>query len=252
MDHPISYPPEIKLRAGHPDFLDLPWNLPISDWHGVSPRLEELPRGLSRHPVNFVNYSGVLYAIKELPLGVAEKEYTALSKLEEVRVPAVIPIGYVKTESGEGSLSVLITRYLDHSVPYRTLFKSSSLMRYRNHILDAVSGLLVQLHLTGVYWGDCSLSNTLFRRDAGTLQAYLVDAETSELHPEGLQPTLRHHDLEIMEENINGDLADLQAEDALAEGVPISETGAYIRVQYQRLWEENSGSKRFGIFGWGC
>lgn len=53
---------------------------------------------------------------------------------------------------------------------------SSSLERYRDHLLDAISGLLVQLHLAGTFWGDCSLSNTLFRRDAGALQAYLVDA----------------------------------------------------------------------------
>lgn len=238
MDRSTSYPPKLNLRPGHPDFLDLPWDLPLSEWHDVCPRLEELPRGLSRHPVIFVNYAGILFALKELPPGVAELEFHALSKLEELRIPAVIPVGHATTEMGNETHSVLITRYLDHSVPYRTLFKSNSLMRYRNHILDAMSGLLVQLHLSGVYWGDCSLSNTLFRRDAGSLQAYLVDAETAEVHLDGLQPTLRHHDLEIMEENINGDLADLQAEDALAEGVPISDTGSYIRVQYQRLWEE--------------
>jgi hypothetical protein len=238
MGQPISFPSKIKLRPGHPDFLDLPWNLPISEWQGVCSRLEELPQGISRHPVIFVNYSGILYAIKEMPEGVAQAEYEALGKLEELRIPAVIPIGHAKTETDAGPRSVLITRYLDHSVPYRTLFQSSNLMRYRDHILDAISGMLVQLHLSGIFWGDCSLSNTLFRRDAGALQAYLVDAETAEHHPDGLPPTLRHHDLEIMEENINGDLADLQAEDTLAEGVPISETGAYIRVQYQRLWEE--------------
>ena len=71
--------------------------------------------------------------------------------------------------------------------------------------------LLVQLHLAGIYWGDCSLSNTLFRRDAGALQAYLVDAETAEIHPARLSPVLRHHDLEIMVENIDGDLVDLEA-----------------------------------------
>ena len=42
--------------------------------------------------------------------------------------------------------------------------------------------LLVRLHLVGFWWGDVSLSNTLFRRDAGAFAAYLVDAETGELH----------------------------------------------------------------------
>ena len=91
--------------------------------------------------------------------------------------------------------NVLITRFLDRSLPYRSLFMRSSLVRYRDHLLDAMAGLMVQLHLNGVYWGDCSLSNTLFRRDAGTLQAYLVDAETSEVYSGYVSPTLRFHDL---------------------------------------------------------
>ena len=43
--------------------------------------------------------------------------------------------------------------------------------------------LLVDLHRGGVFWGDCSLANTLFRRDGDKIQAFLVDAETSEIHP---------------------------------------------------------------------
>ena len=46
-----------------------------------------------------------------------------------------------------------------------------------------MASLLVDLHLAGVYWGDCSLANTLFRRSGDKIQAYLVDAETSEIHP---------------------------------------------------------------------
>ena len=42
---------------------------------------------------------------------------------------------------------------------------------------NAFAGLLVELHLAGLYWGDCSLSNILWRRDAGAMMAYLVDAE---------------------------------------------------------------------------
>ncbi len=69
-----------------------------------------------------------------------------------------------------------------------------------------------RLHLSGVFWGDCSLSNTLLRRDANTLQAYLVDAETTEfINP--LPPAVRYQDLEIMEEIINGELIELSAAD---------------------------------------
>jgi hypothetical protein len=102
---------------------------------------------------------------------------------------------------------------------------------------------LVQLHLAGVYWGDCSLSNTLFRRDAGHLQAYLVDAETGEFTSQALAPVDRHQDLVIMEENITGDLIDLETVGLLSvsqvsEGIPLDDTGAYIRLRYQQLWEE--------------
>ena len=171
-------PPGIQtsaLRPGHPDFLDLPWHLSIVEWEGVCPRLERMPVGLSRHPVVFVNYGGRLYACKELPPDIATKEYDLLRRMEELRLPVVTPVGYVQVRHHNGEAGVLITRYLDYSLPYHYLFKQPDLARYRDHLIDALAGLLVQLHLAGVYWGDCSLSNTLYRRDAGALQAYLVD-----------------------------------------------------------------------------
>jgi hypothetical protein len=133
---------------------------------------------------------------------------------------------------------VLITRYLDRSLPYRSLFMQRGLMGYREHLLDAIAGLLVQLHLVGVFWGDCSLSNTLFRRDAGALQAYLVDAETAEIDPENFSPRLRFHDLEIMEDNVDAELLEMVAGGLVSEGIPIYDTGANIRLRYQSLWEE--------------
>lgn len=234
-----TYPLEIHLRSGYPDFLDLPWDRSITQWDDqICPRLEEVPRGLSRHPVVFVNYSGTLYAVKELPVGLAEREYNLLAQIEDLHLPGVTPVGHARTQPDGSEATVLITRFLERSLPYRSLFMRTNLTRYREHLLDAIAGLLVQLHLAGVYWGDCSLSNTLFRRDAGALQAYLVDAETAEFYPEDFPPTLRYYDLEIMEENVNGDLADLENASLLAEGIPISDTGAYIRLRYQRLWEE--------------
>ena len=228
----------------HPDFSDLPWNLPLDEWSGQSPRLEELPRGESRHPVVFVNYSGRLYAIKEMPDDLAETEYKTLLQLVNANIQAVTPVGWKL--SGYPSTprrSLLITRYLDHSIPYRTLFQHGGLERYREHLLDAIAGLLVQLHLAGVFWGDCSLSNTLFRRDAGALQAYLVDAETAEIQTKRLSPELRHLELEIMEENISREMGELYYEAAQAGyhpavTIPPTDTGAYIRLRYQGLWEE--------------
>jgi hypothetical protein len=233
-----SFPLSISLRPSHPDFLDLPWNLPLSEWKGQSERLVEVDRGLSRHPVVFVNYGGILYALKEMAPKLAEKEYSLLHAMEEQRLPAVTPVGHVLTQLPHGQSSVLITRFLEHSIPYRTLFLRSGLFHYREYLLDAIAGLLVQLHLNGVFWGDCSLSNTLFRRDAGRLQAYLVDAETAEINPENFSPRLRFHDLEIMDENVDAELLEMVASGVLAEGIPVYHNGAYIRLRYQSLWEE--------------
>jgi hypothetical protein len=236
---------KLSLRPNHPDFLDLPWHLPLVKWPGNCSRLEEVYKGLSRHPVVFINYGGVLYALKELPGELAQKEYDLLLQMEELHLPAVTPAGFALTHTSQADdskieASVLITRYLERSLPYRSLFMGGSLLRYREHLLDAIAGLLVQLHLAGVYWGDCSLSNTLFRRDAGALRAYLVDAETAEIYPDRFPAAARFQDLQIMEENVNGDLLDLETARLLAKGIPISDTGEYIRLRYQRLWEEIS------------
>jgi hypothetical protein len=241
-------PKIITLNPGSPDFSDLPWQLPLTEWQSCCPRLVEVQHGLSRHPVVFVNYDGHLFALKELTSGIAQKEFDLLSQIEQLRVPSVIPVGTVSTSTVDSESSVLITRYLERSIPYRSLFMRTALIRYRSHLLDAMAGLLVQLHVAGVFWGDCSLSNTLFRRDAGALQAYLVDAETAEIYPPRLNPTLRYHDLEIMEENLDGELRDLAVAGAL-EGelaTQASHIGAYVRQRYQKLWEEITREQLIG------
>ena len=129
-------------------------------------------------------------------------------------MPVVDAVGVVTdrvTASGDELEAVLITRHLDYSLPFRTLFARGSVPDLRRRLLDAGAELLVRLHLGGFFWGDCSLSNTLFRRDAGALAAYLVDAETGELHP-SLSDGQRGHDLLIAEENVAGELADVEAE----------------------------------------
>lgn len=229
------------LRPEMPDFLDLPWDLPLSAWIDRTPRLVSMPRGLSRHEVLFVEYERGVYALKELPSGIAEREYEMLRKLEQEGLPGVVPVGHARRrlpDAPEDS-GVLITRYLDASLPYRALFMQSGLERYRERLLDAMAGLLVRLHLAGFAWGDCSLSNTLFRRDAGELQAYLVDAETSVFHPV-LSDGQRRYDLDIMEENVAGELADLAELVTLPPTIRMEETGASIRARYDRLWQEIS------------
>jgi tRNA A-37 threonylcarbamoyl transferase component Bud32 len=176
--------------------------------------------------------------IKELPENIAQIEFDLLSQMSELQLPSVKPIGYATVRRDFNQSSVLFTRFLETSLPYRSLFISKAVEQYQKHLLDAISGLLVQLHSNGFYWGDCSLSNILFRRDAGALQAYLVDAETAEFHLPPLSPILRYHDLEIMQENILSELSDLQANNNLVFSYPIQETGPYIQQRYRSLWEE--------------
>jgi Domain of unknown function (DUF4032) len=104
-------------------------------------------------------------------------------------------------------------------------------------LLDALVELLVRLHLSGFFWGDCSLSNALFRYDAGTLEAYLVDTETSEQHPE-LTAGQRHYDLELAVERVYGELLDLEAGDLLPAGVDPLEVAGELQRRHERLWDE--------------
>ncbi len=226
----------LVARTGHPDFLDLPWSEPLEDWQ--SPRFVEVARGIGRHVVRFVDYDGALYALKELPPRLAQREYQLLRSLTESGLPAVEAVGVVN-ERGASSESVLLTRYLDYSLPYRLVLSRAVLPAPLDLLLDAFAGLLVRLHLAGFFWGDCTLSNTLFRRDAGQLSAYLVDAETSELH-EQLSEGQRMHDLELAEENLYGELLDVGNREALA-------LVEQVIASYERLWNELMHEEVFAL-----
>jgi tRNA A-37 threonylcarbamoyl transferase component Bud32 len=229
---------EPQLIQSAPDFGNLPWELPVSTWTIDLVPMEDVQRGISRHPVVFIRFGEELFAIKELPEQTARTEFDLLSQIHKTGLPSVKPAGYALITRDGREYSVLFTHYLESSVPYRALFINKEMDQYQIHLLDAVSELLVQLHSNGFYWGDCSLSNVLFRRDAGALQAYLVDAETCEFHLPPLSPMLRYHDLEIVEENIFGELTDLQMNDELSEGYPVEKIGVYIQQAYRNLWEE--------------
>ena len=225
---------QLTARTGHPSFLDLPWDQPLEDW--TSPRIVKLIRGISRHIVRFVEYEGVLYALKELPERPARREWTLLRRLEGQGLPVVEPVGLVTGRSDELG-AILITRHLEYSLPYRTLFSGAAIPDLRTHLLNALAELLARLHLRGFFWGDCSLSNALFRRDAGALAAYLVDAETGELHG-ALSDGQRAYDLDIAQLNIVGELLDVDAEVGLPADLDPDETGLEIGRRYQTLWDE--------------
>ena len=215
--------------------LSLPWQEPIGEW--TDDRLVEIrQRGLSRHVVRFVAEGGELFALKELDERLARREYRLLRRLREVGIPSVEVLGVVVDRPGDLD-AVLVTRFLDHSISYRALFASQRAGPPADRLLDAMVELLVRLHLAGFMWGDCSLSNTLFLLDAGALAAYLVDAETAEMHPT-LTDGQRRYDLELASERVGGELFDLQAARLLPDEVDPIEVAEEIPRRYGALWWE--------------
>ena len=230
--------PRLRLRDEVAALLDLPWERPLADWDATVLRFRELSVGPSRHLVRFLVSEGIVYALKELPAGVAEREFDALRHLEDAGLPAVRAVGLAqRPEDGE---AILVTEYLRHSMQYRRLLMrlGAGSTPYRDRLLDAMALLLVDLHRGGVYWGDCSLANTLFRRDGDRIQAYLVDAETSEVHP-SLSDGQRRFDLDILVENVAFGLADLALyQDRPEDADAAIDAAESVRARYAAVWAE--------------
>jgi len=238
-------PLEITASRADPALLDLPWEKPLEQW--PEEILAALPRGISRHVVRFVRVSGRVLAVKEINRHLAQREYEMLRVLGRLEIPAVEPFAVVsgRTDpSGEELDAVLITRHLQFSLPYRAVFSQVSRSDTAHRLLDALAVLLVRLHLEGFYWGDVSLSNTLFRRDAGAFAAYLVDVETGSLYEE-LTPGQRLYDLDLARTNIIGELMDLQAGDMFDPDVDPVEVGDDLISRYEELWEALTSRERF-------
>src|SRR3990170_785803 len=239
--------PRVRLRQPSPDLLELPWQMPLEAWAGDGLRFRELPVGPSRHLVRFLVDEVGLLALKEEPIEIAEAEYDVLRHLEAEALPAVRPLGIAVAP--ERDAGILVTRYLRNSLQYRLLLSRvpPGPGYLRDQLLDAMAGLLVELHRGGVYWGDCSLANTLFRRDGNKVQAYLVDAETSELHP-SLSDGQRAYDLEVLVENVAFGFADLAImhgrDDLLDDALAAAES---VRDRYHALWEELHAEVEVGV-----
>ncbi|PVU83334.1 DUF4032 domain-containing protein [Cellulomonas sp. WB94] len=243
---PRSQRLQITTAAPDPALLDLPWHIPLEDWPAAN--LAALPRGISRHIVRFARLSGRVIAVKEIGEEVAYREYELLRSLSRIDVPSVEPVGVITGRSdpnGEPLEAVLITEHLQFSLPYRALFSQSLQPDTATRLIDALAVLLVRLHLIGFYWGDVSLSNTLFRRDAETFAAYLVDAETGDLH-DSLTDGQRGYDLEIARVNIIGELMDLQAGEFLDEDTDAVAIGGMLVERYSELWAALTDAESFG------
>jgi len=237
---------DITAATVEPALLDLPWHLPLEDW--PTENIAALPKGLSRHTVRFAHLNNHVIAIKETLPELAKREYDMLKQLLKLDVPCVEPFAIINgraTDEGEALLSVLVTRHLKFSLPYRAMWSQGLRPETATRLVDALAVLLVRLHIAGFFWGDVSLSNTLFRRDAGAFAAYLVDAETGHLYDSGLSNGQRENDLEIARINIAGELMDLIASGNAAPGVDAVATSERIVAKYRELWAELTGSETF-------
>jgi hypothetical protein len=237
-------PLQIVATRPDPALMTLPWQVPLEEWEE---HVVPLPRGISRHIVRFVQLSGHVYAVKETREPIALREYRTLRELRRMGEPAVEPVGVVTGRvdgQGEPVEPALVTRHLTFSMPYRAMFSQGLPTASMVRLVDALVVLLNRLHLAGFFWGDCSLSNTLFRPSAGAFAAYLVDAETGELH-DSVSDGQRAHDMEIATSNVFAEILDLQAGGYLDESVDPHELVDLLGARYAALWSELTAPEEF-------
>lgn len=228
------------------ELFELPWHISLEDWPEKT--VAALPKGISRHIVRFIHLGSHIVAVKETTETLAIREYEMLQKLNRLDVPCVEPVAIVSgrvDKNGEELPAALVTRHLRFSLPYRALYSQTLRPDTATRLADALAVLLVRLHVVGFFWGDVSLSNTLFRRDAGSFAAYLVDAETGELMPGSLSDGQRENDLEIARINVAGELLDLQAGGRLDEDIDPVAVSNSIMDSYRSLWSELTGWESF-------
>ena len=238
----------LRIVANRPDpaVVTLPWPVPLEDW--PDDVVVPLPRGLSRHVVRIIRLRDRTYAVKETQEAMAVREFRLLRDLQRLGLPAVVPQAVVAgrlDHEGDDLPAALITQHLGFSLPYRSLFAHGVRADDLPSLVDAMVVLLVRLHLAGFYWGDVSLSNVLFRRDAGGFAAYLVDAETGELHPQ-VSDRMREYDLEVGCQNVFAELLDLQASNPAYSELAAHEVIDMLSERYHALWDELTGSEEFG------
>jgi hypothetical protein len=236
----------ITASVASAELLELPWGTPLEKWPDVN--VAALPKGISRHIVRFVHMGKHIVAVKETTEALALREYDMLKRLAKLDVPCVEAVAIVSgrvDSHGNPLPTALVTRHLRFSLPYRALYSQTLRPDTATRFADALAVLLVRLHIVGFFWGDVSLSNTLFRRDAGAFAAYLVDAETGELMPGSLSDGQRENDLEIARINVAGELLDLQAGGRLDEDIDPVEVANSILESYRSLWRELTGWESF-------
>jgi hypothetical protein len=220
---------------------NLPWEKPLEEWP-EDPNLTA-QRGISRHVVRLVRSTpdpeSEIYAVKETVEEFAVREYEALKELGARGAPSVSQIAIVNgriSADGEKLPCAIVTRFLPYSLPYRVVLSGDVTQHEITNMANALAYLLVRLHLLGFWWGDCSLSNTLFRRDADGFAAYLVDAETGEFQ-KNLSNGQREHDLDLARFNVAAELEDLKIAGVLFPAMDPIRASESVITRYRKIWK---------------
>src|ERR1044071_7027738 len=118
----------LQISATNPEhpalLLELPWQLPLEEW--PEKYLVPLPRGISRHVVRYARAGADVIAVKELAERPAVREHDQLRTLDRLGIPGLRPRAVVTGRAGadgEPLEPVLITRHLNGSLPYRSMFE---------------------------------------------------------------------------------------------------------------------------------
>jgi hypothetical protein len=124
-----------NILENYPDFLDLPWEKPLTEWENFVNTVE-FEIGLHRNEVIFIDYDNNIYALKKLHKKLASHEFEMLKKLYELDIPVVKPVGYVQFKNLDNEdYGIIITEFLEFSIPFRLLFLKPKLYRYQKKII---------------------------------------------------------------------------------------------------------------------
>jgi hypothetical protein len=258
-DTPEAPPPyavlaEAMPRADWSRLRAMPWGTPLEEWprHGVTPLV--VRRGESRHPVLFVEAGQRRYALKETSPRSAMHEIAVIVELRRRHCRTLEPVGSVIVRgapiaAGEiagltaytsGDVGYCITRLAERVLPQSLLYRYPFTDANKRLLWSAVAELLLDLHESGVYWGDPSLANILMDLGGHRLTAVMADAETAELVAGPISESRRRQDLDTFVE-----LLEWQAEDIrLARGLPeeyrlVTQGDAdYFLARYEGLRQE--------------
>ncbi len=244
----------------------LPWSVPISEWHQYGVQTLDIKRGISRHVVVFVKSGRFSFGIKEISEEISKKEIVHYEHLLLHGIHTLVPAGYVVREEKaipvqtpvgiqyeenfvSHTVTVLVTKVLPDSFLYSRNFRKEN----RRKIWDAVVKLFAQLHSNGIYWGDASLANVLIRfekREAPfvgmqtELVAYLADAETVEIRPK-LSRSMREADLNFFLESMEWINEDLRVSGVIRDAIAMEEDRDYIKDQYRLFYSAEKKKKKF-------